>query len=312
MMDVTLIGTGALQPLPDRALASAAITLAGHILLLDCGEGTQAAAKGAGVSLMKIDVIALTHYHGDHTYGLPGLLQSMGMAGRTEPVTLIGPKGLEDEMKPFLMLCPYLPYELRLMELPEEGISLHMLNEAWPDQAFIRPFDTMHKVASQGYRIDLKRPGKFLPQKARELGVPVQSFKLLQRGESVTIGDAIITPDQVLGDARRGISVVYTGDTAMCSTVLEAAADADLLICEATYGENEQEELAAAHGHMTFSQAARLAAQAGVRTLWLTHYSPMIADAKEYEENAVSIFPAARCGKDGMKTTLRFDEENPT
>jgi len=310
MMDITLIGTGALQPLPGRALASAAITLAGHVLLLDCGEGTQSAAKGAGISLMKIDVIALTHYHGDHTYGLPGLLQSMGMAGRTEPVTIIGPKGLEEEMKPFLMLCPYLPYDLQLCELPEEGLSLHTLHSAWPEQAYIKPFATVHKVVSQGYRIDLKRPGRFLPQRAKALGVPVQCYKLLQRGETVQGGDGIVTPEQVMGEPRRGISVVYTGDTSMCKSLLDAAQDADLLICEATYGENEQETLAADHGHMTFSQAARLADQAHVRTLWLTHYSPMVLDAQEYASNAEAIFENAKCGQDGMKVTLRFDEEN--
>lgn len=310
MMDIALIGTGALQPLPGRALASAAVTLSGHTLLFDCGEGTQAAARGAGVSLMKIGVIALTHYHGDHTYGLPGLLQSMGMAGRTEPVTIVGPQGLEEAMRPFLMLCPYLPYTLRLMELPEEGISLHALLPAWPEQAYLTPFATVHKVTSQGYRLELRRPGKFLPQKAKELGVPVQYYRLLQRGECVQVGGAAITPGQVMGEPRRGLSVVYTGDTALCTGALEAARDADLLICEATYGENEQEALAADHGHMTFSQAAQLATQAGARRLWLTHYSPMIDDAKAYEENAARIFPAARCGEDGMRETLRFDEEN--
>lgn len=310
MMDITLIGTGALQPLPGRALACASITLAGHVLLLDCGEGTQAAAKAAGVSLMKIDVIALTHYHGDHTYGLPGLLQSMGMAGRTEPVCIIGPSGLEEAMKPFLMLCPYLPFELRLITLPKEGLALRTLHPSWPDQLYLTPFDTAHKVVSQGYRLDLRRPGKFLPQKARELNVPVQYYKLLQRGESVQIGSALITPDQVMGAPRRGLSVVYTGDTAVCDTMLRATEGADLLICEATYGENEQEALAAEHGHMTFSQAARLAAEAHARELWLTHYSPMIDDPHEYEINAVSLFPSARCGEDGLKITLRFDEEH--
>lgn len=310
MIDVTLIGTGALAPLPGRALASAALTLAGRVLLLDCGEGTQAAAKAAGVSLMKIDAIAFTHYHGDHTYGLPGLLQSMGMAGRTEPVTLLGPRGLEEEMRPFLMLCPHLPYELRLTELQEEGLSLHALSSAWPEQALITPFPTVHKVVSQGYRVELKRPGRFLPEKARELGVPVQCYKLLQRGESVRAGSALITPAHVTGAPRRGLSVVYTGDTAMCGSMLHAAEDADLLICEATYGENEQESTAADHGHMTFSQAARLAAQACVRRLWLTHYSPMLSSPEQYAHNASAVYPAAVCGQDGMKLTLRFDEEN--
>lgn len=310
MIDVTLIGTGALAPMPDRALASAAFTLAGRTLLLDCGEGTQAAARKAGVSLMKIDAIALTHYHSDHTFGIPGLLQSMGMAGREEPVILTGPKGLEEAMKPFLMLCPYLPFALRLMELPEGGLPLCALGSAWPGQAHITPFQTEHKVVSQGYRIELKRPGRFLPQKARELGVPVADYKLLQRGENVQAGSALITPDQVMGPPRRGLSVVYTGDTSVCHAMASAAKDADLLICEATYGENEQEALAQDHGHMTFSQAARLAAHAGARRLWLTHYSPMISDPEEYAQNASSVFPAAVCGRDSMTITLHFDEEH--
>ena len=308
MIEMTMIGTGALQPLPERALACAALTMAGRTMLFDCGEGTQSAAKKAGVSLMKIDVIALTHYHGDHTYGLPGLLQSMGMAGRTEPVVILGPKGLEEEMKPFMMLCPYLPYELKLIEFTGKDRSLSELVPGWAADAALTVFDTVHRVSSQGYRFDLKRPGKFMPLKAKELGVPVTAWKLLQRGESVQVGDVTVTPDQVMGAPRRGISVVFTGDTAKCDTVTEAAKDADLLICEATYGENEQEELAAEHGHMTFSQAARLACEAGVRKLWMTHYSPMVGDPHEYEQNAVSVFANARCGEDGMKETLTFDE----
>jgi len=204
MMDITMIGTGALQPLPRRALASAAITMAGHVLLLDCGEGTQSAAKAASVSLMKIDAIALTHYHGDHTYGLPGLLQSMGMAGRTDPVYILGPAGLEEEMKPFLMLCPYLPYELRLMEISPEGLALKDILPTWPDQARLTAFPTEHRVSSQGYRIDLKRAGKFQPQKAKALGVPVNLWKVLQSGEAVEVNGETILPEQVMDAPRRG------------------------------------------------------------------------------------------------------------
>ena len=308
MVDVTLIGTGALQPLPNRALASAAITLGGRTILLDCGEGTQSAARKAGVSLVKIDLIALTHYHGDHTYGLPGLLQSMGMAGRTEPVLIVGPAGLEEAMKPFQLLCPYLPFELRLMELPAGRTALRSLLSDWPQQAVITSFATEHRVSSQGYRFDLLRPGKFQPLKAKELGVPMNEWKTLQRGETVQIGERLIVPSDVMDEPRRGISVVYTGDTAMCRKAAEAAFEADVLICEGTYGENEQEQLACEHGHMTFSQAAQLANQAAAVSLWLTHYSPMIDDPEEFAANAEAIFPAARCGFDGMKKTLLFKE----
>lgn len=309
MMEITLIGTGALQPLPGRALASAAVTLAGRVLLLDCGEGTQAAAKAAGVSLMKIDAIALTHYHGDHTFGLPGLLQSMGMAGRTEPVWIFGPQSLQAQTEPLRMLCPHLPFALRMMEMNEAGISLGALMAGWPQEAVMTPVSTEHRVPSCGYRLELRRAGRFLPERAGALGVPVREWKTLQHGGSVLLDGRVITPDQVLGAPRRGLVLVYTGDTAPCDAVTAGAKDADLLICEATYGEDGQAELAAAHGHMTFSQAAHTAAQAGVRELWLTHYSPMIADPHEYEQNARRVFERTVCGEDAMKTTLRFDGE---
>lgn len=310
MVDVTLIGTGALQPLPERALASAAITCGGRVLLLDCGEGTQSAARRADVSLMKIDVIALTHYHGDHTYGLPGLLQSMAMAGRAEPVYIIGPKGLEEAMRPFMMLCQRLTFELRLLPAASAGIALDRLIPGWQPGALLTPFATHHRVPSQGYRFDLRRAGEFLPERAKALGVPVGQWKVLQRGEPVAQEGAIVLPEQVMSAPRRGISVAYTGDTAWGDLMAQAAEDVDLLICEATYGEDAQEALALEHGHMTFVQAAQLAARAKAHELWLTHYSPMITAPQEYVTSALACFAQTVCGADGMTKTLRFDK-NP-
>ena len=310
MVDVTLIGTGALQPLPERALASAAVTCSGRVLLLDCGEGTQAAARRAGVSLMKIDVIALTHYHGDHTFGLPGLLQSMAMAGREEPVYILGPKGLEAAMKPFLMLCPRLPFELRLVETGMDPIALGGLIPGWPESAVLTPFAARHRMPAQGYRFDLLRAGLFMPDRAKALGVPVDKWKLLQRGESIMVEERLIAPDAVMSPPRRGISVAYTGDTAPCDFMADAVRDVDLLICEATYGEDAQEALAMEHAHMTFACAAKLAAQAKAQELWLTHYSPMIEDPQEYAPNALCHFAQTVCGQDGLQKTLRFPK-NP-
>ena len=310
MVDVTLIGTGALQPLPERALASASITCCGRVLLLDCGEGTQAAARRAGVSLMKIDMIALTHYHGDHTYGLPGLLQSMAMAERTEPVYILGPKGLEAAMKPFVMLCGSLPFELRFMESVSQEIALGSLMDGWPQGAVLTPFATHHRGPSQGYRFDLRRSGQFLPEQAKALGVPVEKWKQLQRGEAVNVEGVQVLPQQVMLAPRRGISIAYTGDTAWDESMAYPVQEVDLLICEATYGENEQEALAAEHGHMTFAQAAKLAQAAQARELWLTHYSPMVTDPQEYLINAECHFKQTVCGLDGMTQTLQFDK-NP-
>lgn len=308
MIDLILIGTGALQPLPDRALASAAVTANGRVLLLDCGEGTQSAARRAGVSLVKIDVIALTHFHGDHTYGLPGLLQSMGMGGRTEPVTIIGPTGLEEAMQPFRMLCPFLPFELKLLEISTSPVPMQQFHAGWPANAVLQSFSTAHRVPSQGYRFDLTRSGKFHPEKAKALGVPVTEWKKLQHGESVCVENAVIQPQQVMDEARRGISIAYTGDTAYCSEASNAASDVDVLICEATYAENDQQESAEEHGHMTFAQAAALARESGAHSLWLTHYSPMIDDPESFRNNASCIFDKVVCGYDGLKEPLCYSD----
>lgn len=309
MIDIAMLGTGALQLLPGRYLASAAITINGHTILLDCGEGAQAAAKAADVSIMKIDAIMFTHYHGDHTYGLPGLLQSIGMAGRTEPMYLFGPKGLTENMQPFMTLCPYLPFEVRLIELEETAaLPLKTLLPAMPDGFMMSHFRTEHRVESCGYRFELIRPGKFDPKTAKALGVPVNDWKRLQKGETVYVGETAVTPDQVMGEARKGIVFAFTGDTSTCQSAIAGAKNADLLICEATYGEDAQAETALEHGHMTFGQAAQLAKDANASEVWLTHYSPMVDDPSEYEENAKRIFESSVCGRDGMKTTLRFEE----
>ena len=307
MIDVTLLGTAALVPIPERALTAAALLCAGHAILFDCGEGTQSAARKAGVSLMKADMIALTHYHGDHIFGLPGLLQTMTSMGRTEPLFITGPEGLEESMAPILKLAGGTPYAVRLMPTPRQGLRLCELVEGWPDGAVLAAFMTEHRVSSQGYCFTLSRAGKFMPRKAEQLGVPVNQWSLLQKGRSVRVGDAVIAPDQVLGEPRRGLKFVFSGDTALCDALVDAARGADLLICDATYGENEQAQLAIDHGHMNFAQAAEAARRAGARRLWLAHYSQMVEDPQAYLSNATSIFEGALCGEDGMSVTLRFE-----
>ncbi len=309
MIDITLLGTAALVPLPDRALTAATLTCAGHTILFDCGEGTQSAARKAGVSLMKADIIALTHYHGDHIFGLPGLLQTMCSLGRTDPLYITGPVGLEEELAPILKLAGWTSYGINLIALPEEGLRLAELVGGWPWEARLTPFRTEHRVPSRGYCFTLGRAGKFMPQKAKELGVPVNQWGLLQKGQSVQLGDNVIRPEQVLGEARRGLKFVFSGDTAACPALTKAAEGADLLISEATYGENEQADLAVDHGHMNFAQAAQTASEAGAKLLWLAHYSQMIEDPLEYLPNAARIFENTVCGQDGMSVTLSFEKE---
>ncbi len=309
MIDIALIGTAALVPLPDRALTAAQLVCGGHSILFDCGEGTQSAARKADVSLMKTDLIALTHYHGDHIFGLPGLLQTMCSMGRTETLTITGPEGLTEALEPILKLVGWTSYEIRLTEMPRDGLALDTLAEGWPAGAVLTSFPTEHRVSSQGYCFILSRAGKFMPQKAKELGVPTNQWGLLQKGQSVTVGDVTVTPEQVLGEARKGLKIVFTGDTALCESLLDAAQDADLLIAEATYGEDDQAQLALEHGHMNFAQAAQAAAKAGAKELWLAHYSQMIEEPEAYLPCAAGIFPNTVCGRDGMKKTLRFEKD---
>lgn len=305
MIDFTLLGTAATMPLPERALSSAVLRCKGRTILFDCGEGTQTAARKVHVSLMKTDLIALTHYHGDHIFGLPGLIQSMNCLGRTDTLYITGPVGIEAELAPILQLAGDLQYDVRLIT---GKVQLSALNASWPVGAVLTPFPTEHRVESCGYAFKLSRPPKFLPEKARALDIPLGLWRRLQNGESVKIGDKSVTPDMVTGDGRKGLSVVFSGDTTPCESLISASHGADLLVCDATYAEDAQADLAALYGHSTFSQAAALAAKANVRRLWLTHYSQMIGSPEDYLNIVQSIYPDAECGYDGKSIKLTFEE----
>ena len=309
MIDVTLIGTSALLPLPSRALTSVLLTCGGRSILFDCGEGTQSAARKAGVSLMKTDLIALTHYHGDHIFGMPGLLQTMFCLGRTDTLYITGPEGLREELAPILKLAGWTGYGIELIELPPDGLRPAELAKGWPTEAKLTAFQTEHRVPSRGYCFTLDRAGKFDPERARALGVPMNRWGVLQKGGSVRVGKTDVYPEQVMGAPRKGLKFVFSGDTTACDSLTEAAKGADLLIAEATYAEDEQAQLAIEHGHMNFAMAGENAAKAAVKELWLAHYSQMIGDPKEYLDNAARYFPNTVCGEDGMSKTLRFENE---
>ena len=309
MLTITLLGTAATMPLPDRALTAAVAECVGHSLLFDCGEGTQAAARRAGVNLMKLDAICLTHYHGDHIFGLPGLLQTLGCQGRTKPLVLYGPAGMAEVWPALRALTGPLPYPIRAAAVDTAPIPLSGFG--WPEGASLTPIPTRHRVPSRGYQLTLPRAGRFQPEKARALGVPVVDWKRLQHGESIQAGGRVITPAEVLGPPRRGLKFVFSGDTAPCPALEQAAQSADLFICDATYAEPEQEAQAKQYGHSTFGQGAAMAARAGAKRFWLAHYSPMITDPEEYKQAAQKIFPAAECGFDGKTITLQFEEEQP-
>lgn len=306
------------MPTPERGLSAAVLRCSGRCILFDCGEGTQAALRREKFSPVKIDLIALSHYHGDHIFGLPGLLQTMSCLRRTEPLTITGPEGLEDAMAPVLRLAAVEDYEIRLLPVPQSGdFALKSLCPAWPEGARCAAFPTLHRVPSQGYVFSLARPPKFDPEKAKALGIPVRCWKeiISHPAEPVEVdGRALnrngepVLGTMFMGEPRRGLRVVFSGDTLPCAALEQAATDADLLIGDATYGEDSQEDQALLYGHSTFHQAAELAARAKAKRLWLTHFSQMMRRPQDELPKAQSFFPLAQCGYDGLSVTLRFEE----
>lgn len=309
MLDIHLLGTAATMPLPGRALSAAALTCSGRAILFDCGEGTQLALHESPVSPVRIDLICLTHYHGDHYFGLPGLLQTMGTLNRTEPLWITGPDGLEEALQPVLAMAEEQPFPIHLLPMPEKGLMLHSLCTRWPEEAMLTAFPTQHRIVSQGYRFDLGRKRRFHAARAEALDIPRPMWRMLQNGQDIAIDGCTVTPDMVCGPARRGLRCVFTGDTMACDAVLQAAQEADLLIMDATYAEDTHADKALLYGHSTFSQTAALAEQAGVKRLWLTHYSAMIKEPEAFLPLAQAHFPAALCGRDGLHLTLNFSDE---
>ena len=275
----------------------------GSSLMIDCGEGTQVAIKEKGWSFKPIDVICFTHYHGDHISGLPGLLLTMGNADRTEPLTLIGPRGLERVVNALRVIAPELPFELRFIEItkPEEVLELNGYR--------ITAFRVNHNVVCYGYTLEILRQGKFSPDSAREHEIPLKFWNPLQKGQTVEDEGRVYTPDMVLGPPRKGIKLTYTTDTRPTESILRNAKDSDLFICEGMYGEDDKIEKAKGYKHMTFREAATLARDAGVGEMWLTHYSPSLVRPDDYMDTVREIFPKAWPGKDGKSVELNFEED---
>ena len=302
MLDVCLLGCGGMMPLPHRWLTALMTRFNGSSLLIDCGEGTQVAIKEKGWSFKPIDVICFTHYHGDHISGLPGLLLTMGNADRTEPLTLIGPKGLERVVNALRVIAPELPFELKFIEItkPEESFELNGYR--------LKAFRVNHNVLCYGYTLEIDRAGKFDLERALALDIPKQYWKHLQKGETVEVDGSVYTPDMVLGAPRKGIKLTYSTDTRPTASIRDNAKDSDLFICEGMYGETEKDAKAVEYKHMTFYEAAQLAKEANVQEMWLTHYSPSLVRPEEYMDAVRKVFPMAKAGKDGMTTELVFDE----
>ena len=302
MLDICLLGTGGMMPLPYRWLTSMAARCNGSGLLIDCGEGTQVALKKKGWSPKPIDIICFTHYHADHISGLPGFLLSMGNAERTEPVTLVGPKGLVRVVSALKTIAPELPFELRFIEFEEAREHLEI------GPYLIDAYKVNHRVTCYGYCITIPRKGKFDAERAKAQNIPLKFWNPLQKGNTITDGACVYTPDMVMGPDRKGLKVVYCTDTRPVPVIAEYAQDADLFICEGMYGEPEKALSAREKKHMTMYEAAELAKKAQPREMWLTHYSPSLMYPEDYIGEVQKIFAGARAAKDGWSKDLIFEE----
>lgn len=302
MLDVCLLGSGGMMPLPYRWLTALMTRFNGSSLLIDCGEGTQVAVKEKGWSFKPIDVICFTHYHGDHISGLPGLLLTMGNADRKDPLTLIGPRGLERVVGCLRVIAPELPFPILYREIEGNEQTFEMNGYR------LKAFRVNHNVLCYGYTLEIDRAGKFDVGRAKAAEIPQKYWRHLQNGETVESENGILTPDMVLGPPRKGIKLTYTTDTRPTDSIRKNAAGSDLFICEGMYGEKEKAAKAVEYKHMTFYEAAALARDAEAREMWLTHYSPSLTKPEQYMDEVRRIFPHAKAGKDGMSAELRFED----
>lgn len=303
MLDVSLLGTGGMMPLPYRWLTALMLRYNGKSILIDCGEGTQIALREKGWSPNPIDIICFTHYHADHISGLPGMLLTMGNAERRDPLLLIGPKGLARVANALRVIAPELSFEVRYQEITEAEETFSF------DGFQIKAFKVSHSVVCYGYSMTVPRGGRFDKERALQLQIPMKLWSRLQKGETVEAEGVAYTPDMVLGPPRKGLKVTYCTDTRPVEAIVSNGARSDLMILEGMYGEADKLEKARENRHMTMCEAAAAAKAAGAAQLWLTHYSPSMMRPEDYMGPVKKIFPNAVAAKDGRTVELNFEEE---
>lgn len=305
MLDICLLGTGGMMPLLHRYLTSLMLRCDGSSLLIDCGEATQLAIKKAELPTKPIDYILITHFHADHISGLPGLLLEMKNSDRTEPITIAGPKGIERVVNSLRIIANELPFDIKFIEL-DDNYGKFMLK---PFE--IEYFKVKHKLNCIGFNILNHRLPEFLPDKAKELDIPLKFWNKLQHGETCKDKETgkVYEPSMVMGDDRKGLKVSYITDTRPCENIIKYASNSDLFICEGMYGDKDKIDSAKEKMHMTMQEACEIALKTNPKEMWLTHYSPSENKPKIYEDELKKIFPNIKVSKDGEKKVLNFEEE---
>jgi ribonuclease Z len=306
MVDICLLGCGGNVPTPNRNLTSLLISYKGKKVLIDCGEGTQVSMKILGWGFKDIDVICFTHYHADHVIGLPGLLLTIANSGRTQPLFIIGPEGLEAVVKGLTVVAPVLPYYVDLIELPTTDESYFEDKVLQLCDIELRAQPVCHTMPCLAYSLNINRSRKFDIEKAKKNNIPLNLWNSLQKGNSVKENGKTYTPDMVLGEARKGLKLSYCTDTRPTKELVPFVEESDIFVCEGMYGEDEKLPKALKNRHMLFSEAASIAKEAKVKELWLTHFSPSLANPEDYILNAKAIFENTYLGEDRKISILNF------
>lgn len=304
MLDIALLGSGGMMPLPNRFLTSLICKYKGRMLLIDCGEGTQVTLKILKYGFKNIDIICITHFHGDHILGLPGLLLTMNNSNREDELTIIGPIGLQKIVESLLIVATEINFKIKYIELEQDNENPIKISGY---KILTKGLD--HKVDCLGYSIEIDRKGKFNREKAEKNGIPKEYWGKLQSGESIELNNIILKSDTVLGKDRKGLKVTYLTDTNYMDSLKDFAKNSDLLISEGLYGEESKKEKAVEYKHMTFLDSCKIAKDAKVNKLWLTHYSPSLSAPEEYIEMAKRAFPNTELGFDRKEISLMFESE---
>ncbi|HET7274485.1 MAG TPA: ribonuclease Z [Longimicrobiaceae bacterium] len=303
-MRITFLGTAAARPTVGRNVSSLVLQREGEMLMFDCGEGTQRQMMRFGTGFTLADIF-FSHLHADHFLGVIGLLRTLGLQGREEPVTLWTPAGTEDTLRQAVELG------VERVSFPVAIVGVKSGQRLIRGEYDVLPFRTHHGGRSLGYAVvEHSRLGRFDPERARQLGIPEGPlWGQIHQGQSVEVGGRIVQPEELVGPPRPGRRVVYTGDTRPSAATRKAAAGADLLIHEATFG-REDADRAVATGHSTAREAAGVARDANVHRLALTHFSPRYADdPRSLEREAKAVFPATIAAFDGLTLEVPYRNE---